>query len=300
MSAIHNYCPATAAAGPNAAIFLSGSGSNAERILEKWQAAGRAGLKIEALVTDRPQTSRALELGQNFGVPVVAHDIREFYAARGLKRISIATPEGRTVRAAWTEELRRRLAAHAVDFAIFAGFVPLTNITADFPCLNVHPGDLTYEKNGARYLVGLHTIPIERAILEGLDHLRTSVIIAEPYEGRGENMDAGPILGISPKVPLDLGGRTLAELREIAARRPDQRPPKGYGDELEAIAKDNQDTLKEGGDWVVFPRVVFDFAAGNFGHDDRGGLYYRGETDWQPVKTVEFGPTDTPARLCPA
>jgi len=207
--------------------------------------------------------------------------------------VTLATPAGQEAREAWTDELRRALAPYRLDFGIFAGFVPLTNLVGDFPCLNVHPGDLTYEQNGTRHLVGLHTVPIERAILAGLDHLRSSVIVVEPYAGGGDNMDAGLLLGISPKVPIDLGGKTVAEWRALAASRPAARPPKGYGDALEALAARNQDRLKQGGDWVVFPRVVFAFATGRFGRDDANQLYYRQGKVWEPVTTVEFGPEST-------
>jgi folate-dependent phosphoribosylglycinamide formyltransferase PurN len=277
-----------------AAIFLSGSGSNAEKILETIAHSPDTQLSISVLVTDRPKTSRAVELGDAFNVPVVGVDIRTFYRSRGQKRISIKTPEGRTIREEWTNEVRRQLAAYQVDFGIFAGFVPLCNLAGDFPCLNVHPGDLTYEVDGNRHLVGLHTIPVELAILQDLDYMRSSVIIAEPYEGKGENMDAGHILGISPKVTIDLQGYTLESLKEIASCRPERRPPKGYCDLLEAVASHNQELLKVGGDWVLFPPVVQAFAHGRFGTDDKGTLNFEQET-WTPVSTVEFdGVNQTP------
>lgn len=273
-----------------AAVFLSGSGSNAERILEKWAAEGRDLFDIAALVTDRPERSRAREIGAAFNVPVVEHDIFAFYRRRGLRRVSLGTDEARQARAAWTDELRAQLAPLEIDLGLFAGFIPLSNITADFPCLNVHPGDLTYLKDGQRLLIGLHTVPIEIAILEGLNYLRSSVILADSYHGGGDDMDSGVILGISAKVSIDLHGYSLDELGEIAARRPERRPPKGYQDELEELAGQNQELLKEGGDWVVFPRVAFDFAAGKFALGDSGQLLYREGNDWQPVRTVVYGP----------
>ncbi len=202
-----------------AAIFLSGSGSNAERILEKWQHAGTEAPFVPAvLFTDAPSRSRAGELGQQFGVPVEANDIREFYRARGETRMSIATPRGQQIREQWTDAVREQLAPYNLDFGILAGFIPLTNLTADMPCLNVHPGDLTYLKDGQRYLVGLHTVPIERAILEGLRFLRSSIIIAQPYTGNGGEMDSGPILGISEPVDLDLDPSSLDVLQDIAEK----------------------------------------------------------------------------------
>ena len=273
---------------PRAAIFLSGSGSNAERILEAIAASGAgAPLQVACLVTDAPATSRAGDIGRRYGIPVVEHDIREFYRRHGLATTSLATPEGRSLRDLWTAGLREALRPHAVHFGIFAGFVPLTNITGDFPCLNVHPGDLTYLKDGRRWLVGLHSLPVERAILDGLDHLRSSVIVADPYTDKGDDMDSGIILGISGKVPVDLQGQALESLREQFRQRPPQRPKGGYGDALEALGQHNLTRLKEQGDWIVFPQVVFDFAAGKFLAEGRELLYLDG-TQAIPVKTVAY------------
>ncbi len=274
---------------PQIAIFLSGSGSNAERILRRWDAGGRAAFDVAALVTDCPEKSRAREIAGRFNLNLVANDIRVFHRQRSCKRITLATPEGRQLRGEWTNALRTQLAAYGIDFVLFAGFVPLTNLTADFPCLNVHPGDLTYLTDGTRHLVGLHTVPIERAILARLDYLRSSVIIAEPYEGGGNNMDSGPILGISTKVPIDFQGHELRALQAIADARPDKRPVGGFGDALEAVAAANQECLKQGGDWIVFPGVVFDFAAGKFAIDETKKLFYRDGEAWTPIATVEYG-----------
>ncbi len=287
MSSIRPLLPALKGAVPRAAIFMSGSGSNAEKLLERWRRESPP-LEIVALVTDRPESSRAMELGATYDVPVIRHDIRAFYFDRGCRRITIATPEGRRIRQEWTDELRVRLASFDIDFGLFAGFVPLTNLTRHLPCLNVHPGDLTWLKDGERHLVGLHTIPIERAILEGLGYLRTSVILAESYSGKGDDMDSGPILGISGKVIIDLQGASLAELRELAAARPVQRPVGGFCDRLEAIAEHNQELLKRGGDWVVFPEVVWAFAGNRYAVDGGGGLLYRQADAWQPVRTVIY------------
>ena len=275
---------------PRLAIFMSGTGSNAERVLERVGHTGpETPFVIAALVTDAPETSRARELGRLFDLPVVENDIRQFYAARGESRVSIATPAGQRIRQEWTDALRGQLAPLDIDFAVFGGFVPLTNLTGDMPCLNVHPGDLTYRKDGQRYLVGLHTVPIERAILEGLDYLCSSVIQALPYTGQGDDMDNGPILGISEPVPIDLQGASLAELRECSARRPAKRPKGGFGDRLEEIATACQNTLKEEGDWKVLPAVVYEFARGRFAVDEAGGLCYRLDNKWHPIETVVYG-----------
>jgi hypothetical protein len=221
---------------------------------------------------------------------LVELDIAEFYKARGEARASLATPRGRELREEWTDALRAALKPFAPDFGVLAGFVPLSNIVGDFPCLNVHPGDLTFEKNGRRLLVGLHTIPIELALAEGLRSLRSSVILAQPYSGSGsEEMDSGPVLGVSPEVAADFQGNSLESLLALRDARPAQRPPGGFKDALEALAALNQERLKERGDWTVFPPVVRAFAEGRYALDAKGALLWlSGDGAWLPVKTVEF------------
>lgn len=288
MQTVHAFLPETLRRRPRAAIFVSGSGSNAEKILEYRRASGPPAFDAAAIVTDRPRQSRAEFLAKSYDLPLVTNDIRQFYKKHGEERVSIATPRGQELRAQWTDALREQLAPYGIDFGILAGFIPLTNLVADFPCLNVHPGDLTYVKEGRRYLVGLHTVPIERAILEGLDTLRSSVILADPYSGQGEDMDAGPLLGLSEPVEVELAGRKLSDLQQVVWQRPAKRPRGGYGDDLEEVAFINQERLKKNGDWVVFPRVVADFARNAFGVDDQRGLHFRINDRWHPIKTVVY------------
>ena len=102
-------------------------------------------------------------------------------------------------------------------------------------------------------------------------------------------MDNGAILGISPEVNIDLCGHSLEELAACQTARPAKRPVGGYQDALAEVAKVNQEKLKEQGDWVVLPRVVWDFAAGRFGKDEQGGLMFRLTKDrWLPIETVIY------------
>ena len=271
------------------AVFLSGSGTNAEKILEQWKADSDCSYDITCLVTERPLSSRARELSETFAIPLVEHPLKSFYAGHGLESSSLASEKGREVRALWTEALIEKLKPYNVTFGVFAGFVPLCNVTDYFPCLNVHPGDLTVEEDGQRVLVGLHTIPVEEAVFREHESLRTSVIVASAYsEESGEGMDEGIILGISPEVDVDLKGLSLEELKSLQASRPKQRPVGGYADELEDLMDHNLERLKVGGDWVVFPQAVADFAAGKFAYDKTGQLYIRFGKTWKDVKTVVY------------
>jgi folate-dependent phosphoribosylglycinamide formyltransferase PurN len=274
---------------------MSGSGSNVEKLLEWIERSTNESTWIPAvIVTDAPRTSRAEEIAEKWSIPLVKHDIRAFYKERGEERMSLATERGREIRGEWTEELRALLAPFNISFGVLAGFVPLTNITSDFPCLNVHPGDLTVTENGKRILVGLHTIPIEIAILRGFSSMRSSVIIAQTYTGAGGEMDTGPILGVSKPVSIDLMGKSLSELAKIAELRPKKRPKGGFADALAIIAKHNQERLKMKGDWTVFPPVVADFAAGRFAQgDEQDSMLFRQENGgWISAVTVEYGNND--------
>ncbi len=262
---------------PTAVIFLSGSGSNAERLLSS-PSHGRS-WKCAAIATDRPG-SNAREIAERYGLSLVEEDIFRFYEAHGRRSISIATEEGFAIRELWTEALRKKLAPFQPDFGILAGFVPLTNLVADFPCLNIHPGDLTLERDGKRLLVGLHDVPIRAALLAGHRFLRSSVILATPFTPGAKEMDNGHILGISRRVPVLL---------------PDHGTPEALAASeslLAETAKRNLENLKIHGDWTLFPEVVADFASGRFAEDEQGGLLYRSaESDWRPVKTVEYNAT---------
>lgn len=279
-------------AAPSAAIFLSGSGTNAERLLRELEN-GLGSWRPAALVSDRPG-SRAKELSSLFRIPLIELDIFEFYRARGLETISLASEEGMRVRDEWTAELKRLLAPFHPDFGILAGFVPLTNITASLPCLNVHPGDLTVEENGIRVLAGLHRLPVENALLRGRSVLRSSVILAQPFAGAASDMDSGPILGVSAPVPADFQGFSLEELQAAKRARAGKKFAEYKGDALMKTAEFNLQRLKERGDWIVFPRAVADYAANRFAMDSDGRLLYCGT----PVKTVEYS-SDAPPKPIP-
>ncbi len=272
----------------NAAIFLSGSGTNAEKILEYVKDNHVDSWHPSVIVTDAPKKSKAGIIATKYNIPLIEHDIRAFYKARGEKRVTLLTEVGRKIRSQWTDEMRKLISPFKIDFGILAGFIPLTNITDSFPCLNIHPGDLTVEKNGKRLLIGLHTLPIETAILNNIYTLRSSVIIAQTYTGIGGEMDSGPILGISSAVDIDYMGFPLPELKEVAQKRPLKRPVGGFKDGLENVAKHNQELLKCNGDWIVFPKAIDDFAKNKFALNKAKQLFFLENNRWKPIKTIVY------------
>lgn len=269
------------------AIFMSGSGTNAVALLNYFRNHPEVHFAPVLIVTDAPEHSRAREIAAAWHLPIAELDIRRFYREHGEETIALDTERRREIRAEWSAALAEMLQPYRLDFGVLAGFVPLTNLTAALPCLNVHPGDLTVESNGVRILAGLHFRPVERAILEGHPALRSSVILAQPYTGAGNGeMDSGPVLGISIPMELDLEGIPVPELRKIDAAR--SGPP--FRDRLREIAAANLEHLKSAGDHRVLPPVVADFAAGRFALSEDGTLHYRSaDGTFSPVRTVEYG-----------
>ncbi|MBR7130803.1 MAG: DUF2062 domain-containing protein [Lentisphaeria bacterium] len=269
---------------------MSGAGSNAEVLLQSF--AGGDTAVCAVLFTDAPDSSRCIEIGKKYDVPVESLDIRKFYSERGEDDIRLNSEHRRHIRDLWSEEVWKKLQPYGCDFLVFAGFVPLTNLAGNIPCLNVHPGDLTVEAGNRRIYAGLHYEPVERAILDGRDALRSSVILVQNYSGNGrKDLDGGPVLGISEPVPVDLAGFTLEKLQEIKAAR----TPGCRDDQLRMVAGKNIDRLKEHGDHVVLPQTVKYFASGRYGINDSGVLCLQGDNGiWKPVKTVEFSAVNPP------
>ena len=275
----------TADAPARAVIFLSGGGTDAEAVLE-YLRFGRRAYRAAALATDAPG-SRARELGARYDVPVVELDIRKFYRDRGEESIRLDSPHRCRLRQEWSDAMYRLLEPYSPEMGILAGFMPLTNLTGRFPCLNVHPGDLTLEDaSGRRPLAGLHILPVERAILAGYGYLRSSVILAQPYTGDGSReMDTGPVLGVSEAMPLELEGATVGELAVLRAARVPGAP---VNDKLRRLAESNVERLKVVGDHVVLPRAAEDFASGRFSADGKTVGFADDRGELRRVLTVEY------------
>ena len=271
------------------AIFISGSGTNAEKILEDWQRnQSFHSYKPVCIVTDRPERCRAEEIATAFELDFIALDIFSYYSERGLRTTSLATEEGRKIREEWTATLYEKLEDYRIDFGVFAGFIPLCNITDHFPCLNVHPGDLTVcDENGERILVGLHTLPVHLAIQNDFETMRSSVIVACAYEEEGSGMDEGHIIGISPEVEINWLGKDRQYFLQLYNSRPSEKPEGGWRDEYQDFLEKNQEKLKVHGDWVVFPKAVADFSKGFFAYQ-KENLFYKSREKWLPIEVIEY------------
>ena len=278
------FAPHTPEAPARCAVFLSGTGSNAEKILE-YTAGKKRNFRPVLLLTDNP-VSRAGELAEKYSLPLKLFDIKEFYASYGETAIRLDSPRRREIRDLWSRQVEAVLRAENIEIVLLAGFVPLINLSPDLPALNVHPGDLTIEdENGCRMLAGLHFKPVERAILAGFPSLRSSVISVQPYNGGSNDIDSGPVIGVSAPVKVELDHRSIDELAAIEAAR----KPGKVDDPLRQLAAANVEKLKINGDHVVFPQAVDDFAAGKFALDGKQ-LFYNGKATVSVEYSADFLP----------
>ena len=273
-------------------ILMSGSGSNTRALLEYERAhPGDCAYHVTALVTDCPLRSNTEKIAGEYGLPWAHCDIRAFYAQHGEDSIKLDTPRRRELRDLWSNALLEVIKGFEHEFLLFAGFLTLTNLAQSIPCLNVHPGDLTQQdETGRRIYAGLHVLPVEDAILNGESSLRSSVILVQPYTGNGmEEMDEGPIIGISGPVNVELGSYTLTELQAMKkARIPGNR----IEDPLRVLALEHIERLKVQGDHVVFPQAASDFAADAFRCEGKKFFYHGKE-----VLTVEYNVSGNPSPL---
>jgi folate-dependent phosphoribosylglycinamide formyltransferase PurN len=241
-----------------AAILMSGTGSNARKLLE-YSPPGLASpaYEVRVILSDNPD-SNYRRIGEEFGVPARLHDIYAFCGAGGPGgRERLRDPE---LRRAFDAQTLRLLGEYHVRLVAAAGYdwVISSELCAALPIVNVHPGDLRVrDEQGRRRYVGLGWIPTARAILNGESSVRstTHLVTAE--------LDGGPIARVSRAVPVELlpgvtpgellpPGTTLGEvIRDL--RRGGGR----FGNcRLVTLSRNLQERLKAVGDWVELPRTL--------------------------------------------
>jgi phosphoribosylglycinamide formyltransferase-1 len=116
------------------AIFCSGSGSNAQKIIEYFQY--HKEVKVAVLMSNKPDAF-ALERAKTFNVPTFVFNRNDFYNSELV-----------------LEELRKR----EIDWIVLAGFLWLIpeNLVKNFPnkIINIHPALLP--KFGGKGMFGMH------------------------------------------------------------------------------------------------------------------------------------------------
>ncbi len=230
--------------------FMSGSGSNLRRLLER----GSENYEMVFIFSDRAdEHCRGQEIARQYGIPYFAHDVRRFHELRGLKR-SVGSEQGLAARRQYDQVAATLLEAFRVDLIALGGYMSFLTITG---AVNVHPADLSLMgPGGGRRFVGDDAVL--DAIVAGQSELRSSTLWTDL------GVDSGPLLMVSDPLPVELPA-PLAELKADPAR-------------LRQVADQHQEHLKERGDWVVFPLTIELIAQGRLGLDQAGAVTLDGRS----------------------
>lgn len=239
------------------AAFMSGSGTNILRLLEREKALrdaeGASPFEVVFLFSDRSDgASRGEAIALEHGLPYASYDIRAFHALRGLRRTA-ATPEGLAAREAFDRVPAELVRAFDIDVIALGGYMSYSTLSG---CVNVHPADLSLRNpDGSRTYVGDHAV--RDAIAAGETELRSSTLWTDA------GVDTGPLLMVSAPIPVELHD-SLEALRADPER-------------LARVADEHQDRLKEAGDWMIFPDTVEMIARGRFALDRESRVYVDGK-----------------------
>ena len=238
------------------AAFMSGSGTNIIRLIEKEKALkkehGSSPFHVIFIFSDRSDgTSCGEKIACDNGIPYFSYDIRKFHHIRGIRR-TVEGPEGLSTRSEFDKVADRLIKAFDIDIIALGGYMSYITLGR---CVNVHPADLSIVTSGAkRKYVGDHAVL--DAIIAGERSLRSSTLWTD------HGVDTGPLLMVSAPLRVELPA-PLEELKTDEKR-------------LREVADLHQQRLKEIGDWVIFPRTIEMIANGRFALDEYNNVYVDG------------------------
>ena len=250
------------------ACFVSGTGTNYERIAEK------SPRHNYIVFTNRPGCEGAVKAA-GLGHSVVELSHLPFLAPAREHYGSSIVPRNCPERVAYEKEALKRVEAAAgrqPDLICLAGYdqwVTDWMVDAYYPrILNVHPGDTVKGYDG------LHWVPSARAIIAGDTSLRSTLFLVD----KGE--DTGPVLMQSQ--PLDIietlgrieseaAGKLLKSYEKLTGfitshritsyRQFRQTASEEEASLLKSICIKLQSELKVRGDWEIYPFGVHDLIA---------------------------------------
>jgi folate-dependent phosphoribosylglycinamide formyltransferase PurN len=238
------------------AAFMSGSGTNVIRLLERERdlenEPSGPPFKVIFIFSDRSDgVSAGEKIALDAGIPYISYDIRKFYALKGLKRATL-THEGMAARKEFDSMASRLIKAFDIDVIALGGYMSYITLNR---CVNVHPGDLSLlTPDGKRKYVGDHAVA--DAIANGETSLRASTIWTDA------GVDTGPLLMVSNPLKVELPLPLSDLLRDQLA--------------FKKVVDEYQRRLKQIGDWKIFPLTVEMIAKGRFSLDENNNVYLDG------------------------
>ncbi|MGD2141849.1 MAG: formyltransferase family protein [Candidatus Bathyarchaeota archaeon] len=258
------------------ACFVSGSGTNARKIIER-SLESNSRYEVVLIFTDvrddrynrdGKKRCKARDICDEYGLAYECEDIRDFYRSKGRnsRRDLALRPE-------FDARVVDKIAAYDIDLIALAGYMSITTQplleTYNGRMVNVHPADLSIMKGLERKYVGIHVV--RDAILAGEREIRSSTHVVR------EKVDQGELLIISEPIPVDLPPSiNLDDLKEDK-------------DLLEEMVDGHQNRLKERGDWIIYPLTIRMIAEGRFALDGKGNVYFDHERLLNGLRLDEAG-----------
>lgn len=252
------FDPKAAGRPMRVAGFMSGSGTNILRLIEREKLLkardGASPYEVVFIFSDRSDGSCYGEsIACDTGIPYVSYDIRTFHRLRAIKR-TVTTPEGFQARREFDKVAATLVKAFGVDVVALGGY--MSYLTLD-RCINVHPADLSILNAKGRPKYAGDNAVVD-AIAAGEKVLRSSTIWTD------KGVDTGPILMVSDPVSVQLP----EPLESLIFDR----------EKLLRVAEDHQNRLKEAGDWKIFPLTIEMIARGRFALDEQKRVHVDGQS----------------------
>ena len=251
------FDPKTSERPMRVAAFMSGSGTNIMKLIEREKklkvTEGSSPFEVVFIFSDRSDGKCAGEqIALDNGLPYFSSDIRVFHRLRSLKR-SVLTPEGMAARKEYDSIAQKLVQAFEVDVIALGGYMSYTSLNR---CVNVHPADLSISSSdGGRKYVGDNAV--YDVILAGETSIRTSTLWTD------ERVDSGPLLMVSEPLEVKLP-EPIDSLKKNTEK-------------FLNIVDEHQERLKEIGDWKIFPLSIEMIAGGRFALDEDKRVYVDGQ-----------------------
>jgi len=270
------YDPKSQGSRMNIVCFVSGSGTNYQRIVE------RDPNHNYLVFTNRPGCEGSLKAKQ-YGHPVIELSHAPYFKGTREKyggTIPRSCPEREKFEkdVCWLieDKLQKK-----PDLVCLAGYdLVFTDQTIDrypWKILNVHPGDTT------KGYAGLHWLPTAKAILAGDDEIRSTLFLAD------KGLDTGPVLVQSRPLKIftalsraDSGDlhkvisyaktHSITNYEQFAKTADAERK-----EIMKRVCERLQNSLKEAGDWEIYPFAVHDLIAKGSVAVDGRRIYVNGK-----------------------
>ncbi|MBM3292093.1 hypothetical protein FJY84_05395 [Candidatus Bathyarchaeota archaeon] len=233
------------------ACFMSGSGSNVRRIIEKSKEVDSS-YKVVLIFTDTgndkvnkngKRICQALQIAREYEISYECIDILDFYKDHGH-----SSKKDLSLRPEFDKLVVERIEKYNIDLIVLGGYMSITTepilTRYSSKIINVHPADLSIQIGEERKYVGIHTV--RDAILEGEKEISATTHIVR------EKVDHGEILIISKPVKIELdNGINIKKLKESKQL-------------LNEVVEQYQSKLKENGDWIILPLSAQMIGEGRF------------------------------------